>query len=86
MTWAVANGIGPDAAVGLVDRNSCTVAVSGPGKWTYVIGALDPEQHADDVVRFARLHHAHDEGLPVWRERPVHIRKNTIARVLPLAT
>ncbi len=62
----------------------CTVAVSGPGKWTYVIGALDPEQHADDVVRFARLHHAHAEGLPVWRERPLHIRKNTIARVPPL--
>jgi predicted metal-binding protein len=62
----------------------CTVAVSGPGKWTYVIGAVDPEQHADDVVRFARLHHAHAEGLPVWRERPVHIRKNTIARVPPL--
>jgi predicted metal-binding protein len=63
----------------------CTVAVSGPGKWTYVIGALDPEQHADDVIRFARLHHAHAEGLPVWRERPPHIRKNTIARVPPLA-
>jgi len=62
----------------------CTVAISGPGKWTYVLGALDPEQHADDVLRFARLHHAHAEGLPVWRERPVHIRKNTIARVPPL--
>jgi predicted metal-binding protein len=62
----------------------CTVAVSGPGKWTYVIGALDPEQHADDVLQFARLHHAHADGLPVWRERPVHIRKNTIARVPPL--
>jgi predicted metal-binding protein len=62
----------------------CTVAVSGPGKWTYVIGALDPAQHADDVVRFARLHHAHADGLPVWRERPIHIRKNTIARVPPL--
>src|SRR3984893_9363235 len=63
----------------------CTVAVSGPGKWPYVIGALDPEQHADDVVRFARLHQSHAEGLPVWRERPVHVRKNTIARVPPLA-
>jgi predicted metal-binding protein len=62
----------------------CTVAVSGPGKWTYVIGALDPEQHANDVLQFARLHHAHADGLPVWRERPVHIRKNTIARVPPL--
>jgi predicted metal-binding protein len=63
----------------------CTVAVSAPGKWTYVIGALDPEQHADDVLQFARLHQAHADGLPVWRERPVHIRKNTIARVPPLA-
>jgi predicted metal-binding protein len=62
----------------------CTVAVSGPGKWTYVIGALDPEQHADDVVQFARLHQSHAEGLPVWRDRPVHVRKNTIARVPPL--
>ena len=62
----------------------CTVAVSSPGKWTYVIGALDPAQHAEDVVQFARLHHAHAEGLPVWRERPVHVRKNTIARVPPL--
>jgi predicted metal-binding protein len=62
----------------------CTVAVSGPGKWTYVIGALDPAQHAEDVIQFARLHHAHTEGLPVWRERPVHVRKNTIARVPPL--
>jgi predicted metal-binding protein len=64
----------------------CTVAVSGPGKWTYVIGALDPAQHAEDVIQFARLHHAHAEGLPVWRERPVHVRKNTIARVPPLPT
>jgi predicted metal-binding protein len=62
----------------------CTVAISGFGKWTYVLGALDPEQHAEDVIRFARLHQAHTDGLPVWRERPVHIRKNTIARVPPL--
>jgi predicted metal-binding protein len=62
----------------------CTVAVSGPGKWTYVIGALDPDQHADDVLQFARLHQAQPDGLPVWRERPVYIRKNTIARVPPL--
>src|SRR5437660_11523586 len=67
-------------------NRGCTIAVSGPGKWTYVIGALDPAQHADDVVRFAKLHHAHAEGLPVWRERPVHIRQMTIARVPPLAT
>ena len=32
----------------------------------------------------ARLHQAHDQGLPVWRERPDHIRKNTVARVPPM--
>src|SRR5260370_34398374 len=36
----------------------CTVAVSGAGQWTYVVGALDPDQHVDDVVTFARVPHA----------------------------
>ena len=62
----------------------CTIAVGAPGKWTYVIGNLDAEQHAADVLAFARLHDAHDTGVTVWRERPEHIRKNTIARVPPM--
>jgi predicted metal-binding protein len=65
-------------------NRSCTIAVTAPGKWTYVVGALDPERHAEDVLAFARLHQAHETGLPVWRERPEHVRKNTIARVPPL--
>lgn len=65
-------------------NRSCTVAVAAPGKWTYVLGALDPNLHADDVLAFARLHRAHDTGLPAWRERPEYIRKNTISRVPPL--
>lgn len=64
---------------------SCSAAIAAPGKWTYVIGNLDPEQHASDILAFARQHSAHDLGLPVWRERPEHIRKNTIARVPPIA-
>lgn len=63
---------------------SCSAAVAAPGKWTYVIGNLDPEQHASDILAFAHQHSAHDLGLPVWRERPEHIRKNTIARVPPM--
>lgn len=62
---------------------SCTVAVAAPGKWTYVIGGLDPDRHATDIVTFARQHQAHEAGLPVWRERPEHIRKNVVARVPP---
>lgn len=62
----------------------CTIAVGAPGKWTYVIGNLDAEQHAPDILAFARQHSAHETGVTVWRERPEHIRKNTIARVPPM--
>ena len=65
-------------------NRSCTVAIAASGKWTYVLGALDPDLHADDVLTFARLHRAHEAGLPAWRERPEYIRKNTISRVPPL--
>lgn len=67
-------------------ERGCTAAVTAPGKWTYVIGHLDPDRHAADILAFARLHHGTADGLTVWRERPVHIRKNTIARVPPMSS
>jgi predicted metal-binding protein len=66
-------------------QRSCTAAVTAPGKWTYVVGHLDPDQHVGDILDFARLHQAHADGLPVWRDRPLHVRKNTIARVPPMS-
>lgn len=63
---------------------ACSAAVSAPGKWTYVIGDLDPEQSVDDMLAFARAHNETADGLPAWRERPVHVRQHTIARVPPL--
>ena len=62
----------------------CSAAVSGSGKWTYVVGDLDPERHAGDIIDFARLHQAHEQGVPEWRDRPEHVRKHTIARVPPV--
>jgi len=62
----------------------CSAAVSASGKWTYVIGDLDPDRHAGDVSDFARQHRAHAEGVPEWRDRPEHVRKHTIARVPPV--
>jgi predicted metal-binding protein len=63
---------------------SCTVAVTATGKWTYVVGDLDPVLNVDDMLNFARAHKAAADGLPAWRERPVHVRKHTIARVPPM--
>ncbi len=66
-------------------QRACTAAVTAPGKWTYIVGHLDPEMHVEDMLAFARLHEGAADGLTAWRERPVHVRKNTIARVPPLA-
>ena len=63
---------------------SCSTAVAAPGKWTYVVGDLDPERNVDDILNFARAHKAAPDGLPPWRERPVHVRQHTIARVPPM--
>ena len=65
---------------------SCTAAVVAPGKWSYVVGHLDPERSVGDMLTFARLHRASADGLTAWRERPEHVRKNTIARVPPMPT
>ena len=64
---------------------SCSAAVAAPGKWTYVVGHLDPDRHVGDILQFALQHRDHEDGLPAWRERPEHVRKNTIARVPPIA-
>lgn len=63
---------------------SCSAAVTAPGKWTYVVGNLDPDKNMEDIAQFVRLHRAHELGLPVWRDRPEHVRRNTIARVPPM--
>ena len=63
---------------------SCSAAVTAAGKWTYVVGDLDPEKNIDDVLTFARAHKVVPDGLVPWRERPVHVRQHTIARVPPM--
>jgi predicted metal-binding protein len=62
----------------------CNVAFAAPGKWTYVIGNLDPEADAAGIVTFAEQHRDHPEGVPVWRDRPESVRKGVAARVPPL--
>lgn len=61
----------------------CTVALRGPGRWSYVYGNLAPEQ-ADLVAEGAARFAAAPDGLVPWRERSDHFRKNCIARIPPL--
>ncbi len=62
----------------------CTVALRGPGRWTYVYGNLDPAAHLDTLIEGVARYAAQADGLVPWRERPDHFRKNCIARIPPL--
>src|SRR5215475_2468682 len=46
--------------------SGCNVAFAAPGKWSYVVGNLDPQAHFADIVAFAEQHRDHLEGVPVW--------------------
>lgn len=64
--------------------HSCTVALRANDKFNFVLGALDASpERVEDIVTFTSRYLEADKGLPAWRERPVHIRKNTIARLHP---
>jgi len=64
-------------------KRGCTVALRGPGRWTYVYGNIAPDQ-AETVAQGATRYRDADKGLVPWRERPDHFRKNCIARIPPL--
>jgi predicted metal-binding protein len=64
-------------------QNGCAVALSAPGKWSYVYGRLDPATDAAEVLRGAALYAASTTGLVPWRERPEVFRKQSLARIPP---
>ena len=59
----------------------CTAALSGPGRWTYVYGDLDPDLSPEAILEGARRYATSPDGLVPWRERPEIFRKGVIARV-----
>jgi predicted metal-binding protein len=67
-----------------VCKRPCTVALAGAGKWTYLIGDLDPDSHADEIISAALSFAASENGIVAWRERPASFRKGVIARVPPI--
>ena len=67
-----------------VCKRPCTIALAGAGKWTYLIGDLDPDSQAGEIVSAALSFAASENGIVPWRERPASFRKGVIARVPPI--
>ena len=64
-------------------NTGAAVALSAPGRWSYVYGRMGPE-HAADILAGAAAYARAPDGLVQWRERPVIFRKQSVARIPPL--
>ncbi len=69
-----------------VCKRPCTVAVSGPGRWTYIYGDLHPALSVEAILDGVRRYADTGDGLVPWRERPDIFRKGVVARIPPLTS
>ena len=60
-----------------------TVALSAPGRWSYVYGRMTLADVSDILAGAAAYAQAPD-GLVPWRQRPVIFRKQSLARIPPM--
>lgn len=66
-------------------EHGCNVAISAPGKLTYVLGAFTPTaEDAGAVVEYAQGHAASDTGAVPFRQWPQGVKGHFIARIPPL--
>jgi predicted metal-binding protein len=63
-------------------NRGCSVALAGPGRWSYIYGDLN-QTSVDDLIAGASRYAATADGLVPWRERPTIFRKGVIARIPP---
>ncbi len=84
---AAADGTGPIAIRPVqclsVCKRPCTAALSGPDRYTYVFGDLDPAAAAAPLLECARLFVEAEHGYLLWRERPEPLRRGILARIPP---
>ena len=62
----------------------CAVALSAPGRWSYVYGRLS-ESDAPEILAGAAAYARTSDGLVPWRERPTIFRKQSLARIPPFS-
>ena len=63
----------------------CSVALSAPGRWSYVYGRLS-DANAREIVAGAAAYAAAADGIVPWRSRPEIFRKQSLARIPPIAS
>ncbi|WP_145110985.1 DUF1636 family protein [Cereibacter sediminicola] len=61
----------------------CAVALSAPGRWSYVYGRL-AESDAPAILEGAAAYAGAPDGVVPWRERPEIFRKQSLARLPPI--
>jgi predicted metal-binding protein len=64
-------------------NQGCSVALSAPGRWSYVYGRLS-EANAHEVVAGAAAYATAPDGIVPWRTRPEIFRKQSLARIPPI--
>ena len=64
-------------------NTGAAVALSAPGRWSYVYGRMT-DDNAADILAGAAAYAAAPDGLVPWRARPVIFRKQSLARIPPL--
>lgn len=61
-----------------------TAALSGPGRYTFLFGDLDPARDAGALVEMAAAMAGQPYGFVPWKARPENLRSRIIARIPPL--
>ena len=65
-------------------KRPCTIALSAPGRFTYLFGDLDPTLHAGDVLSVAAAYAEAEGGYLPRSARPEVLRAGILARIPPL--
>lgn len=89
MLDAVAALAGPDIHVLPVKclsscDHGCAAAISAPGKWTYLLGRLDPSLSAD-LLSYAAIYAVHPTGTILPSRRPPSLARMVLGRMPDLA-
>ena len=69
-------------------KRSCAIALSGPNRFTYVFGDLDPQEpsHLDAVITVSSLYRDATEGFLHREDRPAPLQTGILGRVPPFNT